>query len=191
MSQWGHQQVSRTEMSCYRMIGKPGITSGRLLERRTRERRVQQGCGPGAGVVWDQLLGYMCLYSCCPCGPALSDAICLSFSLTHFFLVGIVEKPLVIIEGTLHQGAGDGPFHWIRNFPEFLIWNTQVNATGRIHMGHKTSLSLFSWRMDFPIMMWFGYFSKYLPQRTWVIAPCYTSLVDSEFDVNGCNSPLP
>lgn len=32
-----------------------------------------------------------------------------------------------------------------------------MNATGRIHMGHKACLSLFSWRMDFPIHVALAY----------------------------------
>ena len=44
-------------------------------------------------------------------------------------------------------------------------------------MGHKASPSVFSWRMDFLLMMWFGYVSNYQLQRIRVITPHFSFLV--------------
>lgn len=44
-------------------------------------------------------------------------------------------------------------------------------------MGHKASPSVFSWRIDFLLVMGFGYVSNYQLQRIRVIAPCFSLLV--------------
>lgn len=44
-------------------------------------------------------------------------------------------------------------------------------------MGHKASPSVFSWRIDFLLVMEFGYVSNYRLQRIRVIAPCFSLLL--------------